>query len=370
MMKSVTALAMLASAAVLSFAAGAAPSLPAGSAKPMFLTLPPHDAGVKDTRVNPPAGQVPQWTGGFTDQHGHAISYRMIGADPATSNTTTNVTVWIIPVIMSYGPSNGNMTFNPKKTKWNGKNIIKNVLRSPLCKAGYDFSSGPTHLGVGQYIDEYQRGNFWSHVSTNTNYHTVYDCKKSKQLKPLKIDVPSGQGSVINNPFGSGVVGTMSINNFDVALNNYIVSHSQITPDTLPLFISYDIYLTQGGCCIGGYHSTRSGPPGGQTYSYSTFVDSDGAFSEDISAVSHELGEWQDDPFTNNHVFCNDNSIMENGDPLVPIGEYGTFPIVMGGVTWHPQSLVYIPYFGESTSVSANGWFAFNNDINHRCPGQ
>jgi len=51
----------------------------------------------------------------------------------------------------------------------------------------------------------------------------------------------------------------------------------------LPLFITYDIYLTSGGCCIGGYHSANGAQPGGQTYSYATYVDSAGAFSQDVS---------------------------------------------------------------------------------------
>ena len=71
-----------------------------------------------------------------------------------------------------------------------------------------------------------------------------------------------------------------------------------------------------GGCCIGGYHSANGSQPSGQTYSYATYVDAVGSFSQDVSALSHEIGEWMDDPFVDNRVNCTDNSIMENGDPL------------------------------------------------------
>jgi hypothetical protein len=77
-----------------------------------------------------------------------------------------------------------------------------------------------------------------------------------------------------------------------------------------------------------------------------------------------------DDPFVDNHVNCNDNSIMENGDPLEGLANYGTFTVSLNGFTWHPQSLVFIPYFGAPTSLSANGWVALHNDITHVCPGQ
>jgi hypothetical protein len=206
-------------------------------------------------------------------------------------------------------------------------------------------------------------------VSTNTGYHTILDYTKNKKLKPLTINVSASQGSVINNPFGSSKTGTMNINSFDAQLISYLTSHSsQITPDTFPFFVSYDIYLTQGGCCIGGYHSAR----GTQSYGYTTYDDESGVFSEDISAASHEIGEWLDDPFTNNHVFCTDNSILENGDPLVPNPNYGTFTAKIKKFTYHPQSLVYLPYFGAPTSTSANGWYALHgpSDMNHVCPGQ
>ena len=43
------------------------------------------------------------------------------------------------------------------------------------------------------------------------------------------------------------------------------------------------------------------------------------------------MGEWLDDPFTNNHVFCHDNSLMEVGDPLeVQVRSGGLESIGMG----------------------------------------
>ena len=174
-----------------------------------------------------------------------------------------------------------------------------------------------------QFVDAFQRCNFWSHVSTNTGYHTILDYSKQRKLKPLKITVTSAQGSVINNPFGSGVVGTYNDQQFRGRGTAYMTAHiTTITPDTFPFFISYDIYLTSGGCCIGGYHNRT----GTQSYGYTTLVDSPGAFSMDIDAASHEVAEWMDDPFTNNVVQCSDNSILEVGDPLVSQPNYGYVP--------------------------------------------
>lgn len=372
MTKRVASLALLASAVAFSFAASAAPNWSGpGTPHPMHVQ-PPAQPAIDRPFGAPPPANLAQWNGGFTDLLGHSITYTQVGADPATSNTTTHVTTYLIPVIFVYGPTNGNKTFNPKKALLNGsRNIIKSLLSSPMFDDGADFTSGSIDCGTAQFVDAWQRCNFWSKVSTNTSYHTVIDYKKVKALKPLKITVTAAQGQVINNPFGSGVVGTYPINNFETAAHTYMSAHTaDITPDKFPFFISYDIYLTSGGCCIGGYHN-RSGAHGtGQTYGYTTVVDSPGAFSMDIDAVSHEVAEWYDDPFVDNHVNCNDNSIMEVGDPLEGLANYGTFPVNLNGFTWHPQSEVFIPYFGAPTSTSANGWYALHNDINHFCPGQ
>lgn len=371
MIKRVASLAALASAVVLACAASA------GTAwKPMYV-VPKDHSPLNYAKGHQPAGTLAQWNGSFTDLHGHNITYRMAGADPATSNTDTHIKTFMIPVIFKYGPDNGNMTFDPTKTKVNGKkNVIQNIKASPLFSDNKMFKSGKIKCGRGQYIDVYQRCNFWSHVSTNTGYHTILDYTKNKNLEPMVINVTAAQGSVQDNGFSDNpedVVGTYPYNTMDTQIVSYLTAHSSIiTPDTFPFFVSLDIYLTSGGCCIGGYHNAR----GTQTYGYTTYVNADdasGVFSEDIGAASHEIGEWMDDPFVNNRVFCNDNSILENGDPLVNGAKhYGTFPVNSKHFTFHPQSLVYMPYFGAPISTSANSWYALHGDedINHTCPGQ
>jgi len=374
MMKRVASLALLASAVATSFAASAAPKWEGPlSPKLMFLHPAPGPA-LQYPQGHAPTGQLPQWNGGFTDLTGHAITYTMAGADPSTSNTATHIKTFIIPVVFVYGASNGNQTLDPTAKGTGGlkkKSVIKALLASPLFDDGADFVSGSIDCGTAQYIDSYQRCNFWSSVQTNTGYHTILDYTKDKKLKPMTLTVSSSQGSIIDNPYGAGQVGTYPYSGFQSQVNSYINSHKKdITPDTFPLFISYAVYLTSGGCCIGGYHNALGHQPGGQTYGYSTYVNDDTAFSRDIDAVSHEIGEWMDDSFVDNFVNCQDNSIMENGDPLEGLPNYGTFTVSLNGKTWHPQSLVFQPYFGAPKSTSANGWVALHNDITNVCPGQ
>jgi hypothetical protein len=280
------------------------------------------------------------------------------------------VPVYIIPIKMVYGATNGNHVFNPVTAKAsNGKTIVSNIIASPIFQSGVNFTQGSTNLGTTQYIDAFQRGNFWQYVHTHTGYHVRLG---APVVLPVQtITVPASLGGVYNNPFGTGIVGTYDINAFDAKLQTMMKNFTQINPGVLPLFITYDVYLTQfGACCIGGYHSANGIQPGGQSYSHSTYVDSHGAFAQDVSALSHEIGEWMDDPFVNNKVNCYDNNYLEVGDPLENHSNYGAFPYSLNGFAYHLQSLVFIGYFGAPRATSVHSWLAFQNDESSVCPGQ
>ena len=95
--------------------------------------------------------------------------------------------------------------------------------------------------------------------------------------------------------------------------------------------------------------------------------------AQDVSATSHELGEWMDDPFGNNRVICrndNTNGFLEVGDPIEGFPNHGNFPYKVNGFTYNLQSLVFMTYFGAPKKTSANGWFSFQNDMKHVCPGE
>jgi len=379
MKKRLGALALLAAAVALPGMVSAAsyPSLKPGTFKPMYVVGPKHAAPLNNKL---PLSELTQWNGSFTDLKGNNITFTQIGTNPATTNTTTTNTVYIIPIKMVYGSTNGNMTFDPDKVKLTNnhdRSVTKAIIDSPLFQSNINFnpqygSCSPkcVDLGTTQYEDAFQRGTWWGNdVGTNTDYHVVF--ASPVVLKEQTINVTSSDGKVISNPFGSGNVGTMDINSFDSALQTFMTKLKQINPGVLPLFVTYDIYLTEGGqCCIGGYHDADGSQPSGQTYSYATYVDSVGAFSQDVSAFSHELGEWTDDPFVDNNVACDDNSIMEVGDPLEGGANYGAYPYKDKNFTYNLQSLVYMDYFGAPTSDDANKWYALQDDMSHVCPGQ
>jgi hypothetical protein len=316
-----------------------------------------------------PTATLTQWNGTFTDITKKKVAFTMVGTDPTRTNVSSTIPVLIIPVRLKYGAQNGNKIFDPKNTVLsNGKTVINNIIASPIFDPGVDFTQGGTDLGTTQYIDAFQRGNCWSTVASNSSYHVLLG--KPTVLGQKTIIVPPSLGSVIPNPFGSGSVGTYDINAFDAKLQTWMAAQKKVNPGVLPIFITYDVYLTSGGCCIGGYHNANGAQPGGQTYSHATYVDSPGSFSQDVSALSHEIGEWMDDPFVDNNVHCNDNSILEVGDPLEGHSNYGGFPYTLNGFTYNLQSLVFLGYFGAPASTSVHSWLSFQNDESHVCPGQ
>ena len=365
-------LAALTTFGILTAAASAATPAPKFKiVRPLFRTI-PHSVPWHHPR--PPAAQLTQWDGSFTDHLGQTITYTMAGTDPAINNAPSTTPVIIIPIRMVYGKLNGNMVFDPNTTVvQNGKTVTQNLIASPLLHGRIQYVQGGVNVGKTQYIDAFQRANFWSKVKINRQYHVRLGSPTVLPEQTIKVSPLVGQTEV--NPFGTGTIGTMEIDVFDQKIQGLLSNFStEITPDTLPLFLTTDIYLTEGTshevCCIGGYHSALGSQPSGQTYAYATYATEPGVFSQDVSAWSHEIGEWMDDPFVDNSVNCADNTSMEDGDPLENNANYGAFPYTLNGFTYNLQSLVFLGYFGAPPSTSLHSWLSFQNDETGVCPGQ
>ena len=309
-----------------------------------FATLTPR---YLEDLLAPATPTVTHWTGTLSPG---GSSFTMVGTDPATTNSPTTVTAFVIPVRIVITPTPTGI-FDPAHVLPNGRSVVQNTMLSPIFSSGIDFVQGGVDLGNTQYIDAYQRGNFWSNVSTNTNYHVLLN---PVVLPEVTISVPNGRIAV---EFGVRTA-LVDINFFDAHLQQIISGNSQITPDSFVIALTYDTYLTSGGCCIGGYHTAFGSASAPQTYSHFTYIDKPGAFAQDVSALSHEVGEWMDDPFVNNPG-C--GGLLENGDPLEGVANFGGVPYTLNGFTYNLQDLVFLQYFGQSPSTSVNGWFSFQN---------
>jgi hypothetical protein len=332
------ALLMTAGMAVNVFAQDATDTLPA---HPRFARL--HTNVNRDLQ-NPPAAPLPTWNGSFV-YSGETFNYTMVGKAPTTGKKTT-VHAYIIPLAMVYSSGGTTTTFSPEQTLSNGQTVIENTVASPIFQTQDYTTPEGTDLGVTQYEDAFQRGNFWGEIPKTkaSNYHVLLSQPTVKKL--VTINVPSEQGS-IGSAFGV-TVGLADINWFDSVIDP-IITKLKLPVNSLPIFVTYDVYLTDGGeCCIGGYHNFDG------TYAYSqfTYIGTPGVFAQDVSALSHEVGEWMDDPLTDNAVAC---GVLEVGDPEEGYADYGAFPYTLNGFTYHLQDLVYLEYFGAPTTTSVDG---------------
>jgi hypothetical protein len=282
----------------------------------------------------------------------------MVGSAPS-SNTSTTIPVYIIPVKIVVTHRTTKTTFDPEHILSNGNTVVQNTVESPLFDKTTTYTQGGTDIGTTQYIDAYQRANFWGTVKTDTNSHILLGGPTVTAEQTLSP--PSSYGTT-GSPFGF-TAGLVDINWFDAQLPA-IISKLGIAPNALPIFLTYDVYLTETGqCCIGGYHSSEGSASAPQSYAQASYVDHAGAFSQDVSALSHEIGEWVDDPLV---VNINGNNtpcgILEVGDPLEGNSNYGAYRYVLHGFTYNLQDLVTLPYFGAPTSTSVHGWLSFQGE--------
>jgi hypothetical protein len=330
-------------------------------AKPMFAVIPRVNEA---PAANQPDVQVPIFTKTFVF-NGTTFTYHMVGTDPSAGSATSNIPLVIIPLKFHF--SDGTNLSASQIVCGDIKNTKFRVKNSPIIKKA-TFTPGGTNVGTTQYVDAFQRANFWNFVSTTApNYHVLLSPISTKALQT--INVPSLNGSTQAGPCAR--IGKVDINFFDT-LAMAMLTTLNIPANTLPLFLSYNTFETSGGqCCILGYHSTNNA--GTQAYAVAAYSDP-GIFSvpiQDIHALSHEIGEWMDDPLipsTNivpawGHVGqvsgCQNN--LEVGDPVT--GK--AFTVSVGGTapfTYHPEDLVFLPWFARVTpSTSVNGWFTFLN---------
>jgi hypothetical protein len=302
-----------------------------------------------------------------TGSMGKSYSGMMVGNSPITTNGTTTTTVYVVPLILKIGGH----TFSPTAADsacLAGKVPLTVLKNSPMVVATHDFKVNGVDVGKAQYGDAFQRANFWMDVSANGGtYHNTLVFK----FLPAMTVTPGSTHSTLFSVTGgcTGLYGGIEINWFDSFLTGKLIpslASKGVGPTNFPVFMLYNTTMYNGtpsACCIGGYHGAIGLPV--QTYSPFQF-DSVGIFgvgAEDVSIMSHEVNEWQDDPLGNNltpawgHVGqvsgCQTN--LEVGDPLS-----GTnYPnVTINAFTYHLQELAFFSWFYGPPSIGAGGKFS------------
>lgn len=195
----------------------------------------------------------------------------MVGGDPFRNPGTTKVATYIVPLIFrthtiaTHFDPNANGGFGGLTTK-PGETTIDPTRADATCMAAPNdtpskvfeqspifnappkpFVFGGQTIGATQYVDAFQRGNFWR-LGNIKNYHVLLDPVVT--LPAIVVDVPATAGIALTNPelFGGGFLFCapmllVDINWLDSYLNGTVIQELQeegVNPSNLPLYLSYN----------------------------------------------------------------------------------------------------------------------------------
>jgi hypothetical protein len=332
---------------------------------------------------------VTMWTG--TDG---AFTFQMIGTDPTQPKAaSTQIETKLIPVRFTFTSGSTQYVFDPENNDPCSPNrtpALNMAQGSPIFRkislTVGNPSFGTADLGTGQFVDLFQRGNFYTFVGASTSLNPNYKV----ELEPVSLQ--NREDDVHTSIVTSGVitgacnpVGLIEVNAWDQLVQQTIIpllARRGVKEKTLPIFLFSNVVMydtVPANCCILGYHNAFLLPTSGalQTYVVANYDTSGNAstgvittppsvFPDALDSVtlSHEVAEWMDDPTTTNPTppwgggqvppgQCQSN--LEVGDPLS-----GTvFTIKMPHYVYHVQDLAFKSWFYHDVpSTGALGWYS------------
>lgn len=330
-----------------------------GTSSPPSTTITPTSPTIPPAPVPTPPPQLATWTNSFD-----GVPFTMVGRDPMQPNSgTTNIPAVIIPVVFNF---NG-LIISPNNVPCTDTiNALARVSSSPIF-TNLQWNSGAISLGNTQFGDAFQRANFWSIISkVSPNYHVM--------LSPITISSPE----VVNVPFNIGAVlspnplcssqpyASLPIGFMDAVVQS-VVADQKLTANMLPIFLTYDTSFIPPNAVFLGYHNHQ----GSQTYIVASYMDSgfQGVSGyqgvSDVAILSHEIGEWMDNPLGINKVpawggygiqqVCGTD--LEVGDPLT--SHVFVVPDPISHFQYHIQELAYFSWFARNyPSLAANGLYS------------
>lgn len=333
-----------------------------GQASAKFAT----DGGVNGFRTQ---NTIPWWGSSFTF-NGQTFPFTMVGKAPSTDGSVTVPTV-VIPIKFIFSPAanfgGGNFSDVRDPTTIDpgtGLNSIQGTVDSPLFNA----ATYPDNVGTVQFGDAIQRATF--DKTGSSGYHVMLGAPNV--LPVTTIDVPANVSDV------HAISARIDSVWFGDRLHQ-LINALHIPATTLPIIVTYDTVLFVGhnkaNCCIVGFHGAFASRNGNgaqqvQTFIYEAFI-SPGIFRNpsfvDALAFSHEVAEWENDPFVNNIVppwlaigpapFCQGN--LETGDVVEELNNVA-FPVTLNGVTFHMQTEALLPWFErQSPSAAVVGAYSY-----------
>ena len=362
--------------------------------RPIVKARIPSEAGPQTPHMLRPhvlGATLPQWSGTITSPlDGKNYPFTMVGWNPYERGARpVTLNIMVVPLIITMLDTN--TTFDPtaglpSQCIFNSEppgSPLSLVEDSPIFQS-HPYTMNGQNIGPGQYIDAFQRANFWSYVSlTGSGFHNSLN---PTYTNAINLNVPANRGTTYNatNFGGCGQFALINEAWFDMQLRTMIGALAGANPTKFVLFLTFNAF-TDGndeipgaeplpaGCCVLGYHTAITpGAHDSQTYGFSAW-DATAMFpgSEDISTLAHEVGEWMDDPYVDNLTppwggigqVSGCYPFLEVGDPLSGTN-FPAITSVSTGYVYHPQELAFFSWFyRQNPSIGAGGKFSNNGTL-------
>jgi hypothetical protein len=319
-------------------------------------------------KQGPSSTPIQDFTNTITDGTSH-FSYTMIGKNPLVTQASpvTTIKTYVQPIVFKF--ANGDKWDPTVADGCDATSALVRTQQSPIFVA-QKFKFGGTSVGKAQYVDAFQRASFFDQTNPsgiNPGYHVKL---KLITLAKMTINVPNTKAAEGSTGCGSGILGAVEINYWDHLVQTTLLPQlatQGVTLKDFPFFLFGNVVMydtTTSNCCILGYHNSMGSGATFQSYGNGLYDNTrDFSGSGDVSAISHEVAEWMDDPNTVNptkpwgHIGqvsgCQNN--LEVGDPLS-----GTvFNDTLNNKTYHLQEMAFYSWFyHQKPSQGVNGWFS------------
>ena len=329
------------------------------------------------TEVGDGVDQAPGQTDGlavyaanYTSLGGKQLPFLIVGTDPSKGAALTTVPTVIVPVKIVYQLA-GN-------TALDGASIAPAVENSPIFLSA-DYTVGGTDLGVTQFGDALQRGQFFNLPGFSKDYHVLLGTPAVAPALTVTVTKTSdGNLFRLRNGRLIGIVRSGFLN------AQLIAQLSAFNADTVPIFLTDNVFESSSGtidgtCCVLGFHRSQRPPAStAKTWIYAAYTEK-GTFVGDaildVQSLSHEVAEWLNDPFVGSLTVGFVNLVppallpgqggaciinFETGDPLE--APPAVFTKTTNGTVYHLQDEVFLPWYLHTTpSFSVNGWYSLQN---------
>lgn len=319
---------------------------------------------------------LPFYSTSYTSLGSVQLPFNIVGTNPANGAATTNIPTIIVPINVIFEAG----TVNAKSSgpvQLDGSSAVVSVQNSPIFQVA-DYTIAGTDLGVTQFGDALQRGEFHNIPGFSADYHVLLGNPRVMPTVTIKVTSPA-QGNAYRLRSG-GLLGVVAAG----FLESQVIG-PHFPANILPIFLTDNVFESADGtistCCTLGYHNSE-GPPANTaaTWIYAaqtepgTFVNN---LILDVQPLSHEVSEWLNAPFVGALAIGFVNLIppavlpgaggaciinFETGDPL----EFPprVFTQTIGGTTYHLQDEVFLPWYLHTTpSFSVNGQYSFQNSF-------